>query len=222
MPVFQLNHRILFPPPNLAREDGLLAVGGDLSPQRLLAAYRLGIFPWFSEEDPILWWSPSPRLVLFPEELHLSRRLQRKLRTHPFQITFDRNFPEIIEACATTPRAVGPGTWIDRRMITAYTELFRLGFAHSVECWQDGRLAGGLYGVALGAVFFGESMFSLVPDSSKAALVALVGRLHERGYRLLDCQVPTNHLQRMGAREIDGEDFFDLLQTWGSLPARRW
>jgi leucyl/phenylalanyl-tRNA--protein transferase len=207
MPVFQLNENLLFPPPALAREDGLLAVGGDLSVPRLLLAYQNGIFPWYSPGDPILWWSPSPRLVLIPEEFHLQKRLARTIRHHRFDITFDTDFAAVIRACAQTRTSKGEDTWLDETMIQAYCRLHALGYAHSVECRQKGELVGGLYGVALGGVFFGESMFSVVRDSSKAGLAALVERLRGWDFAMIDCQVGTGHLQRLGAREISGEEF---------------
>ncbi|MFA7346373.1 MAG: leucyl/phenylalanyl-tRNA--protein transferase, partial [Desulfurivibrionaceae bacterium] len=177
MPVFQLSDSLLFPPPALAEEDGLLAVGGDLSVPRLLLAYQHGIFPWYSPGEPILWWSPNPRLVLFPEEFHLSKRLGRTIRQQVFSTTFDTDFSGVINQCANLRLDDGQGTWLDEAMIQAYCELHELGHAHSVECRQEGKLVGGLYGVSLGAVFFGESMFSLVRDSSKVALAGLVERL---------------------------------------------
>ncbi len=207
MPVFQLSDHLLFPPPALAREDGLLAVGGDLSVPRLLLAYEHGIFPWYSPGEPILWWSPDPRLILIPEEFHLAKRLARTIRQQVFCLTFDTDFARVIKACGQTRRKVGQGTWLDEAMIGAYCQLHDLGYAHSVECWQNGELVGGLYGVALGAVFFGESMFSLVPDSSKVALAGLVERLKAWEFELIDCQVATGHLQRLGAREISGAEF---------------
>lgn len=211
MPVFQLSASLVFPPPSLAREDGLLAVGGDLSVPRLLHAYEQGIFPWYSPGEPLLWWSPDPRLVLFPEEFHLAKRLARTIRQQVFHITFDTDFAQVIRACSQTRRKEGHGTWLDEVMIEAYSQLHDLGYAHSVECWQNGELVGGLYGVALGGAFFGESMFSLVPDSSKVALVGLVERLRAWKFELIDCQVGTGHLQRLGAREISGAEFSDRL-----------
>ncbi|MBU0480629.1 MAG: leucyl/phenylalanyl-tRNA--protein transferase [Proteobacteria bacterium] len=212
MPVFQLDQNIAFPPPQLAREDGLLALGGDLSPERLLLAYSLGIFPWYSPGEPILWWAPDPRLVLFPDELKISRRLSRTIRQGIFTITFDRDFKTVIRSCAEAKRNSGPaGTWLDEEMIEAYTRLHELGYAHSVECWKNDILVGGLYGVALGKVFFGESMFSLERDSSKIALAALVGKLKSCGFDCIDCQVRTEHLIRMGAREISGNTFRKIL-----------
>lgn len=212
MPVFQLTDALIFPPPELAREDGLLAVGGDLSAERLLLAYHHGIFPWYSPGEPLLWWAPDPRLVLFPAELRISRRLARTIRQHRFTVTFDRDFAAVIAACAGSRKSQVQGTWIDEKMREAYTRLHELGFAHSVECWRQGTLAGGLYGVALGGVFFGESMFSRERDSSKVALVHLVELLTHWEFDLIDCQLPTAHLKSLGAREIAGTDFYELLQ----------
>lgn len=220
MPVFQLSDSLLFPPPALAREDGLLAVGGDLSVPRLLLAYQHGIFPWYSPGEPILWWSPDPRLVLFPEEFHLAKRLARTIRQQVFSITFDTAFAQVIRACGQTRRKEGQGTWLDEDMIGAYCALHDQGYAHSVECWQGEELVGGLYGVALGAVFFGESMFSLVSDSSKVALAGLVERLKGWDFELIDCQVGTGHLQRLGAREIPGAEFSSRLAEAVAKPNR--
>jgi len=220
MPVFQLSDSLIFPPPALAREDGLLAVGGDLSVPRLLLAYQHGIFPWYSPGEPILWWSPNPRLVLIPEEFHLAKRLARTIRQQVFSITFDTDFAQVIKACGQTRRKDGQGTWLDEAMILAYCQLHDQGYAHSVECWQNGELVGGLYGVALGAVFFGESMFSLTPDSSKVALAGLVERLKGWEFELIDCQVGTGHLQRLGAREISGEEFSTRLAQAVARPSR--
>ncbi|HIJ91149.1 MAG: leucyl/phenylalanyl-tRNA--protein transferase [Desulfobulbaceae bacterium] len=224
MPVFQLSDSLLFPPPSLAREDGLLAVGGDLSVPRLLLAYQHGIFPWYSPGDPILWWSPDPRLVLFPEEFHLAKRLARTIRQQIFRITFDHHFSGVIRLCAQLRLADGESTWLSSEMIEAYLELHAQGYAHSVECWQGEELVGGLYGVSLGAVFFGESMFSLAPDSSKVALAGLVDRLKGWDFELIDCQVGTGHLQRLGAREISGAEFSSRLERAMEKPTRkgRW
>ncbi len=186
--------------------DGLLAVGGDLAPARLLNAYRRGIFPWYSDGQPILWWAPATRLVLYPEQLHVSRSLRRTLRRGRFQVSMDRAFEAVIHGCAG-PRDDDTGTWLTTEMIRAYTELHRLGHAHSVETWRGGELVGGLYGVALGRVFFGESMFSRAADASKVALAALAARLRHHGYRLIDCQVHTEHLERLGARGIERARF---------------
>jgi leucyl/phenylalanyl-tRNA---protein transferase len=197
-----------FPPLESARKEpnGLLAIGGDLSPQRLLEAYRHGIFPWFSEGDPILWWSPDPRMVLFPDELKVSRSLAKVLRNRRYEVCFDRDFDSVIRACAA-PREGQPGTWITPEMRSAYQRLHQLGYAHSVETWLDGELAGGLYGVALGAAFFGESMFARSRDASKIALVHLVRRLRAEGFEMIDCQMRTLHLASLGAREIARAQF---------------
>lgn len=211
MPVFQLTDHILFPPPSLAEESGLLAVGGDLRPERILAAYRRGIFPWYSEGDPLLWWCTSPRLILFPNELIVSKRLARKIRRHPFEVSFDRDFKQVISCCATNRTEQGEQTWIVAEMQTAFIELHRMGYGHSVECWQGSTLAGGLYGLRLGGVFFGESMFTRVTDASKIAFVYLVDQLKRKGVRLIDCQMTTQHLLRFGAREIRGKKFQQLL-----------
>lgn len=204
-----------FPP--LARAlrvpDGLLAIGGDLSAERLLAAYRHGCFPWFADGQPLMWWSPNPRMVLFPNELHVSRSLQKKLQKQVFSVTFDACFDEVIRACAA-PRTYANSTWITTNMQTAYQQLHRLGVAHSVEVWQDGALVGGLYGLVLGRLFFGESMFSRCTDASKVAFVTLVERLKACGFVLIDCQMYTEHLARFGARPIPRPEFAEYLQRY--------
>lgn len=211
MSLFRLPRAPIFPDPELAEPDGLLAMGGDLSVERLLAAYTAGVFPWYSEGLPILWWSPDPRLVLFPEELHVSRSLGRTLRSGRFQVRADTAFERVIRGCAGHARPGQDGTWITPEMIEAYLRLHRRGFAHSFEAWVGKRLAGGLYGVSLGAAFFGESMFADRPDASKAAFVRSVEWLAARGFHLVDCQVQTPHLQRFGAREIPRREFLDRL-----------
>ncbi len=211
MPVFRLTEALKFPPCHYAEPDGLLAVGGDLSARRLLLAYRMGIFPWYSDEMPILWWSPDPRLVLFPDELKVSASLRRTLKKKVFRITFDRAFHNVIRQCADIRARRGEGTWLVPEMIEAYYGLHLQGYAHSVESWIDGELVGGLYGVAMGRVFFGESMFSLRSDASKVALVQLIGWLRQWGYELIDCQVKTEHLRRFGAREIPRPIFLTLV-----------
>lgn len=221
MPVFQLNEALVFPPPQLAREDGLLAVGGDLSIPRLLLAYQTGIFPWYSPGESILWWAPDPRLVLFPDEFHLSRRLTRKVRQNLFEVTMDEAFADVIRQCAHTRLQEDQGTWLDEAMIAAYCTLHELGYAHSVECWRQGELAGGLYGVSLGKTFFGESMFSKETDSSKVALAGLVRQLMAWDYDMIDCQVGTGHLMSLGAREISAADFMQLLEQSLAQPTRR-
>src|SRR5512138_3154287 len=211
MPVFRLSREIIFPDPSLAEEDGILAVGGDLSPERLLRAYAEGIFPWFNEGSPILWWSPDPRLVLFPAELHVSASLARTLRRGEFRVTADTAFDRVIRGCSRTERPGQDGTWITDEMIAAYEVLHRLGYAHSFEAWSGEALAGGLYGVSLGGAFFGESMFSERTDASKVAFVRSVEHLSRIGIGLVDCQVRTEHLVRLGAREIPRTRFLDLL-----------
>ena len=207
MPVFQLTNKIAFPPPALAEKNGLLAIGGDLSPERLLLAYSMGIFPWFSEGDPLLWWSPDPRLVLFPDEFRTPARLQRYYRNAQVTLSRDCAFPLVIKQCAETRTETGEKTWITREMQKAYIELHQRGFAHSIECWQKNQLVGGLYGIALGKVFFGESMFSRLKCASQFALMELFSFLKRKKFRMVDCQMTTDHLLRFGAREISGRDF---------------
>jgi leucyl/phenylalanyl-tRNA--protein transferase len=201
-----------FPDPSLALDDpnGLLAVGGDLRPERILMAYQKGIFPWFNPEDPILWWSPSPRTVFFPDKVHLSHSLRKFIRKAEYQVTFDQDFPAVIKACSE-PRAYAAGTWIGGGIIAAYTELHRQGYAHSVEVWRGDELIGGLYGMALGKVFFGESMFSRADNASKVGFVTLVERLKKLGFVLIDAQVANPHLFSLGAVEIPRAEFQALL-----------
>lgn len=211
----------------LKEPDGLLAIGGDLSPDRLAAAYRHGIFPWFNHDQPILWWSPDPRAVLFPDQLKVSRSLRKTLRKSPFTVTADRAFSEVIEACS------GPrdndlnsngenesGTWITEEMKLAYKQFHDAGFAHSVECWSDDELVGGLYGVAIGQVFFGESMFTRQTDASKVAFVYLVKQLVQWGFRLIDCQIYSSHLESLGAESISREKFTQLLNQYCEQPGK--
>lgn len=212
MPVFQLTDQLVFPPPHLSNPDGILAIGGDLSTERLVLAYRMGIFPWYSLDEPILWWSPDPRFILFPERLKISKSMKQVLRKGIFEISVDKNFREVIEACSKIPRKGQYGTWITRDMINAYIALHREGFAHSVEVWQEGALVGGLYGVSLGSCFFGESMFAKVSNASKAGFITFVQALQNLGFSLIDCQVYTEHLASLGAEEINREDFLELLE----------
>ncbi|MGD9364662.1 MAG: leucyl/phenylalanyl-tRNA--protein transferase [Desulfobacteraceae bacterium] len=207
MPIFRLTDELIFPDPMLAEPEGLLAVGGDLSPERLLLAYEKGVFPWFSDDDPILWWSPDPRLVLYPEDLKISRSLARTLRRGRFQVTFDVAFNAVIMACAQIRGKKREGTWITDEMITAYCRLHDLGYAHSVETWHGKNLVGGLYGVSLGRAFFGESMFSSQRDASKVALVHLRNFLRLKHFDFIDCQMPTDHLMRLGACKVSRADF---------------
>ena len=211
VPIFRLGPDVAFPDPARAEPDGLLAVGGDLRPERLLAAYALGIFPWFDDSSPILWWSPDPRLVLEPERLHVSRSLQRTIRRGRFRVTADTAFERVIRRCAARRRPGQRGTWITRDMVDGYVQLHRLGIAHAFEAWEGDALAGGLYGVSLGAAFFGESMFADRPDASKVAFVHAVEWLSARGIRLVDCQVRTEHLVSLGAREIPRREFLARL-----------
>lgn len=201
----------------LTDPDGLLAVGGDLSAERLLAAYRRGIFPWYQDDQPILWWSPDPRAVLFPGELRVSRSLRRTLRRKGFSVSVDQDFAGVIAACAADRDR--PGTWITADMLQAYRDLHQRGHAHSVEAWDDGQLVGGLYGVNIGAAFFGESMFAGRADASKVALVRLVELCHELGVQLIDCQVASAHLSSLGARQIPRAEFDGLLRKFTGFPS---
>ena len=215
-----------FPPiaKALKSPNGLLCAGGDLSPERLVDAYSHGIFPWFSDGDPILWWSPDPRMVLYPDELRVSRSLRKTVAKGAYETRYDTAFREVMQACAA-PRDGQGGTWIVPEMVDAYTRLHERGLAHSVESWLDGELAGGLYGVALGKVFFGESMFTRAPDASKVALVQLVERLKAGGYRVIDCQQATAHLRSLGAREIPRKAFAQLVRESIQYPpstGERW
>lgn len=221
MPVYRLTNEFIFPPPDHAEPDGLLAIGGDLASDRLLLAYQLGIFPWYGDGVPILWWSPDPRLVLEPGDFHVSRRLRRTLRKGKFQVTMDRSFAAVIGACATVPRSGQNGTWITRDMQRAYIRLHELGYAHSVESWLDGNLVGGIYGVSLGKCFFGESMFSYESDASKAAIAVLVRHLDKWQFHLLDAQVKTGHLLSLGAKEMPRKNFMQKLQVALQLPTMR-
>jgi leucyl/phenylalanyl-tRNA--protein transferase len=208
----------------MTEPDGLLAAGGDLSPERLVAAYRRGIFPWFSDGQPILWWSPDPRMVLFVDEFRLTRSLGKRIRARTFELRVDTAFRAVIEACSATPREGQAGTWITAEMVNAYCELHRLGYAHSVESWQDGRLVGGLYGLLLDRMFFGESMFAHATDASKVALAALVARLQRLKVPLIDCQQETGHLRSLGARPIPRPAFAAHLAALihSSAPAGPW
>lgn len=212
MPVFQLNQEIVFPPPEWAEPDGLLAIGGDLSQERLLEAYSNGIFPWYGDGDPILWWSPAPRLVLFPDKFHIPRRLNRIIRQNIFTVTADRSFEEVINNCAAKRSQNRLDTWITRDMIKAYCHLHESGYAHSVECWKGEHLVGGLYGIALDRVFFGESMFSDMNNSSKVALFHLVQHAKSSGINMIDCQMRTEHLVSLGATEVTRSKFQKLLE----------
>jgi leucyl/phenylalanyl-tRNA--protein transferase len=221
MPIFRLVEEPIFPPPDYADPSGLLAVGGDLSKERLLEAYRLGIFPWYSEDQPILWWSPDPRLVLDLKDFIISRSLRKTLKKGVFQVTFDRAFEEVIQACAAVPRLGQNGTWITEEMQEAYINLHGLGYAHSVESWFGGKLAGGLYGVSLGKAFFGESMFHLKTDASKVALATLVEKLNSWDFQFIDSQMTTEHMVRLGAKELPRRIFLKRLQSALRHPTKR-
>jgi leucyl/phenylalanyl-tRNA--protein transferase len=221
-PVHRLDRALLFPPASEAHPSGLLAVGGDLSPERLLLAYANGIFPWYEEGQPILWHSPDPRFVLLPAELHVPRTLARRvLRPQRFRFTLDTAFDRVIRACARAKRREGPGTWITSDMIAAYERLHALGLAHSIEAWDGEVLAGGLYGVSLGRLFSAESMFTAVPEAGKAALVTLVRWLAGRGCSLVDCQAWTANLERFGAREWPREQYLHAVKEALEAPTMR-
>lgn len=213
MPIFRLVDDIVFPPPDYADPSGLLAVGGDLSSERLLEAYRAGIFPWYSDDQPILWWSPDPRFVLDLDDFNPSRSLKKILRRKVFRVTFDRVFDEVIAACASVPRDGQSGTWITPEMQEAYIHLHGLGYAHSVETWFQDELVGGLYGVSLGKAFFGESMFHRKADASKVALATLVERLRTWEFHFIDSQMTTDHMSRLGAREVPRRIFLKRLKA---------
>lgn len=208
----ELGMDYIFPNPRFACDEGLLAYGGDLSPNRLLTAYRKGIFPWFNENDPILWWSPNPRLILVPNDFKVSKSLSKTIKSGKFEVRFDHDFRSVIENCATVPRHGQKGTWLTSQMQEAYIRLFDMGFAHSVESYMDDKLVGGLYGIAIGKCFFGESMFANVSDASKVALKTLSDVLACKGYDFIDCQVRTEHLISLGAIEISRDNFLDRLE----------
>jgi leucyl/phenylalanyl-tRNA--protein transferase len=221
MPVYLLSDDIAFPSPQLAAKEGLLAVGGDLSRERLLLAYQMGIFPWYSKYEPILWWSPDPRLVLYPGELRVSKSLQKTIKKNLFRVTMDQRFEAVINACAQSRTSADEGTWIVEEMVDAYCKLHEAGFAHSVEAWQNERLAGGLYGVSLVRCFFGESMFTHISNASKVAVVALAKHLRALDFDLIDCQVSTPHLLSFGAREIPRARYLNELKKSLKAATRR-
>lgn len=211
--MYFLSKEVFFPPVSEANSDGILAFGGDLSPERLLLAYKSGIFPWFEGEEPILWWAPNPRMVLFLDELVVSKSMRNILNRNSFKLTFNQNFREVISNCQKIKRDGQNGTWITNEMVEAYCKLNEMGIAKSVEVWQNGTLVGGLYGVDLGTIFCGESMFSKVSNASKVAFITLVNQLREANYKLLDCQVYNEHLESLGCREIEREDFMKILKS---------
>jgi leucyl/phenylalanyl-tRNA--protein transferase len=209
--MYYLSDDLIFPPVSEADYDGILAIGGDLSPERLQLAYKSGIFPWFEEGDPIIWWSPNPRMVLFPDELIVSKSMRNILNRKTFAVTFNQNFRDVISNCQKIKRDGQNGTWITNEMTEAYCKLHEMGIAKSVEVWQNEELVGGLYGIDMGHVFCGESMFSKVSNASKVAFIALVNHLKDNNYKLLDCQVHNPHLESLGCREIDREEFMEIL-----------
>lgn len=217
--IFKLGNTNDFPPASQASEEGLLAFGGDLKPERLLRAYREGIFPWFEEGQPYLWWSPDPRLVLFPNNLRISKSMRKVIRDQKFDIKFDHDFKKVIQNCAVTGRKEQDGTWITNEMIEAYTSLHALGYAHSVEAYEGAELVGGLYGIAIGKVFFGESMFHHRSNASKVAFIELCRFLLENDFQLIDAQQDTSHLRSFGALTIRREMFLDYLEKWVNLPS---
>jgi leucyl/phenylalanyl-tRNA---protein transferase len=221
MPVFYLTDEHIFPPPQLADKEGILAIGGDLNEDRLLLAYRMGIFPWYSEEDPVLWWSPDPRLVLNPEEIKVSKTLKKIINKDKFDITLDQEFESVINACAQIRTENNEGTWIGKDMIKAYVKLHEAGYAHSVEAWYKEELAGGLYGVSLGKSFFGESMFTRISNASNVAFVKLVEYLTALSFDMIDCQVRTEHMIRFGAKEIPRGRFLQQLKESLEIPTRK-
>ncbi len=211
MPIYQLTKDLIFPPVDGA-EDGVVSIGGDLRPERLMLAYQLGIFPWYNEDQPIIWWSPDPRFVLFVDKVHVSRSMRRVLNSDKFNVTFNEAFEEVIWNCKTAERKGQEGSWITDEMLEAYIHLHNLGKAQSIEVWQDGDLVGGMYGVQVGKVFSGESMFSKVSNASKVAVIRFLEKFQQEGGHLLDCQVETPHMASIGAKEIAREEFLHYLQ----------
>ncbi|MEO8771593.1 MAG: leucyl/phenylalanyl-tRNA--protein transferase [Ferruginibacter sp.] len=212
-----LNREIKFPPVEDADEDGFLAIGGDLSPARLLAAYRNGIFPWYNEDDPICWWSPDPRCVLFPAKLHVSKSMKKIINDKYFSFTTNHCFEKVMRSCKAVKRIGQDGTWIQEEMVEAYTNLHKLGYAHSAEAWQNDELVGGLYGIRIGKIFFGESMFSTVSNASKFAFIQFVQQLKQEGIQLIDCQQETKHLMSLGAEMIGRAVFIEILNQFDDL-----
>jgi leucyl/phenylalanyl-tRNA--protein transferase len=212
MPVFALDDELIFPHPILREPDGLMAVGGDLSPQRLLLAYRWGIFPWYHDDQPILWWWLAPRLMVRPGEVHVSHSVRNFINQRKYKVTFDKDFTRVMAACGNVHRPGQAGTWIMPEMIDAYTTLHKLGYAHSVEVWEGEELVGGLYGIALGHIFFGESMFAVKPNASKVGFVVFAKHLAAKGFRWIDCQQDTPHMRTFGADLVEEDDFLAILR----------
>lgn len=210
MPFFKLSKDLIFPDPSLAEEDGLLAAYGDLSPERLILAYSNGIFPWFSEDEPILWWSPDPRFVLYPKDIRISHSMKKILKKNIYKISFDTCFRGVISNCAEVRKE--SGTWITNDMIEAYCKLYHMGYAHSVEAWHENKLVGGLYGIIIGKCFFGESMFSTMDNASKTAMITLCKKLQDENFVIVDCQVYSKHLESLGAVNISREKFLEIVK----------
>ena len=213
-------NKIVFPDPSQANEDGLLAYGGNLEPETLIQAYSQGIFPWYDDSSPIMWWSPDPRMILFPNEIKISKTLKHTLNSGKYKCSFDQSFKEVISQCAKIPRASQKGTWITTKMQKAYIKLHKIGLAHSVETWENDRLVGGLYGISLGSAFFGESMFHHMPDASKVALHYLNEGIKKWDFDFIDAQTPTSHLKSMGAKEVSRERFLKLLEKSMKKPTK--
>jgi len=216
MPIYKLSDDLVFPDPSLSEDDGLLALDGDLSPERLLLAYANGIFPWFSEGEPILWWSPNPRFIVYPKDIKISHSMKKLLKKNTYKISFDTCFRDVISNCSKLRKETG--TWITNDMIEAYCKLHELGYAHSVETWFDGKLVGGLYGISMGKCFFGESMFSTMDNASKVAFITFGKLLAEKGFSIIDCQVHTNHLESLGAINMTRDNFLELIKKEISIP----
>ena len=216
MPIYKLSDDLVFPDPSLCEPDGLLAIEGDLSPDRLLLAYSNGIFPWFSQGEPILWWSPNPRFIVYPKNIKISHSMKKLIKKNTYKVSFDTCFREVISNCSMIRKETG--TWITNEMIEAYCKLHELGYAHSVETWFDGKLVGGLYGISMGKCFFGESMFSTMDNASKFAFISFGKVLEEKGFSIIDCQVHTNHLESLGAVNMTRENFLELIKKGISIP----
>jgi leucyl/phenylalanyl-tRNA--protein transferase len=210
MPIYRLSNDLAFPDPSLSEEDGLLAIDGDLSPERLFLAYTNGIFPWFSDEEPILWWSPDPRFIVYPKDVRISHSMKKTFKKNTYRVSFNTCFRDVISNCSNTRKETG--TWITNEMVEAYCKLHELGFAHSIESWHGDNLVGGLYGVSIGKCFFGESMFSTMDNASKVAFITLSKVLEEKGFSLIDCQVHTNHLESLGGIYISRDEFLTLVE----------
>jgi len=221
MPIYRLTKELVFPPPEGASDEGVVAIGGDFSPERLVLGYSQGIFPWPIDGLPLLWFSPDPRFVLPPRAAHLSRSLRKSIRRDTYEVRADTAFADVLRECADAPRPGQEGTWITDELREGYEDLFDLGFAHSIEAWRDDELVGGLYGVSIGRAFFGESMFATEPDASKVAFATLLGNLAAWEFDVVDCQVHTAHLERFGARDVPREDYLRVLRRAIAAPTRR-